>query len=37
MATQIPDQMNAQVLEEYNTPYQYKTVPVPKIESEHDM
>ena len=37
MAPQIPDQMQAQVLEEYGKPYQYRTLPVPKIKSEHDI
>ena len=37
MATQIPDQMQAQVLEEYNKPYTYKSLPIPKIASEHDI
>ena len=37
MTTQIPDQMQAQVLEEYNKPYTYKSLPVPKIASEHDI
>lgn len=37
MSPSIPDQMHAQVLEEYSKPYQYREVPVPKIASEHDV
>jgi D-arabinose 1-dehydrogenase-like Zn-dependent alcohol dehydrogenase len=37
MASTLPQEMQAQVLEEYNKPYQYRTVPVPWIASEHDL
>ena len=37
MAPAVPQEMRAQVLEEYNKPYQYRKVPVPKIVSEHDL
>lgn len=38
MATQqLPEQMKAQVLEEYNKPYQYRELPVPKIATDHDV
>lgn len=30
-------QMRAQVLEAYNTPYAFKTLPVPDFASEHDL
>lgn len=33
----IPNQMQAQILEAFNTPYSFKTVSVPKISSEHDI
>ena len=29
--------MNAQILESYNTPYEFKTVDVPQVSSEHDI
>lgn len=37
MAASVPDQMRAQVLEEYNKPYTYKKIPTPKISNEHDL
>lgn len=37
MAPSIPSQMQAQVLEEYNKPYQYKTVEIPELASQHEI
>lgn len=37
MAPKVPNQMKAQVLEEYGKPYQYRDVDVPKISSGHDI